>query len=205
MSSRSKYIIRLLELTRELDNPELKVLVNKLIRERDYLEDIASIDPLTGLYNRRILTHIRECSAIVMCDIDSFKKINDRYGHDEGDRIIKIVSQIIKKNVRVNDYVCRYGGDEFFIAFVNCPEEVVLDRLELIRSEVEETVELPDVDDSVTLSIGVAMINGTDTIDELRNKADSALYKSKNAGKNQITKFEIPKVLIRNDNASKKN
>lgn len=194
---RSDYITRLIEKAKDIKDPELVELIDRLIRERNYLEDMASIDPLTGLYNRRILNRVRDCCAIAMCDIDDFKKINDNYGHDFGDSVIKSVSQIIKQNVRANDFVCRYGGDEFLIAFVNCPQDIVLERLEKIRRNVLEEVKLPNERHVISMSFGVVIVDEDGKIEELIKKADTALYESKEAGKNQITEYKKQKVYTK--------
>ena len=82
-----------------------------------------------------ILSEIKKVTGVLMIDIDNFKSINDTYGHDAGDYAIKEVAQVIKNTTRSSDYVCRYGGDEFMIAFVDCPAQVVKERAEKICHE----------------------------------------------------------------------
>lgn len=122
----------------------------------NYLSDMAHKDSLTGLYNRRILAYIHNYSAIVICDIDDYKRVNDIYGHDVGDDIIKRVSSIIRNNIREKDYICRYGGDEFLIAFVDCPYNIAQKRIESIRKKAEAEILLPD-NKNITMSFGIAV------------------------------------------------
>ena len=192
---RSDYITRLIEKAKDIKDPELVELIDRLIRERNYLEDMASIDPLTGLYNRRILNRVRDCCAIAMCDIDDFKKINDSYGHDFGDSVIKSVSQIIKQNVRANDFVCRYGGDEFLIIFNDCNKEVVCERMR----KVQEDLKYPfrDKKYKVSISVGIAERENDQSLTEVITNADMALYNSKNNGKNRITLYTNNELILK--------
>ena len=174
---------------KDIDDSRVLELINKLIEERNDLLKIANFDYLTNLNNRRVLEDIECCSAVVMCDIDNFKQVNDSYGHIVGDEVICTVAQIIKSCVRETDYVCRYGGDEFLLAFVNCPIEVVKLRLEKIRNLVNEHT-ISDRDDNITMSFGFVFPKKTETFDDLKKKADIALYEAKRRGKNQITSYD---------------
>lgn len=194
MSKTDQLISRILEKLEKVEDKELVLLVKKLIDERNYLSEIANIDTLTGLNNRRILERIRECSGVVMCDIDDFKKVNDTYGHDIGDTVIKRVTEIIKENTRSKDYVCRFGGDEFFIGFVECPENIIDERIEKIRREVSNDRLLTKLKDKVTISFGFVINYNLEDLDSLIKKADKALYESKKNGRNKITKYEQIKI-----------
>lgn len=172
-----------------IEDTELQELIFELINDNLNLQIENKIDPLTGLYNRKILEEIKLKylpATMVMCDIDDFKRINDFYGHDAGDYVIKNVGQILKRNSRKNDFVCRFGGDEFLLIFVNIHDrDLVYKRCEKIRSEITENINLPN--HNVTISIGIATNHNCDEFDEIIKRADEALYESKNAGKNQIT------------------
>ena len=194
MSETDQLISRILEKLEKVEDKELVLLVKKLIDERNYLSEIANIDTLTGLNNRRILERIRECSGVVMCDIDDFKKVNDTYGHDIGDTVIKRVTEIIKENTRSKDYVCRFGGDEFFIGFVECPENIIDERIEKIKIEVSNDRLLTKLKDKVTISFGFVINYNLEDLDSLIKKADKALYESKKNGRNKITKYEQIKI-----------
>lgn len=171
-----------------VNDDDLKKLIHKLIDDRNYLATIVNIDPLTGLYNRRILERIRQCNIALMCDIDNFKEINDTYGHDVGDYVIKNIASVLRENTRINDYVCRLGGDEFFVGFTNCEYDFIFERCEKIKQEIERRIQLPDK--KVTISIGIAFNKNNESITELMKKADEALYESKNNNKNMVTLYE---------------
>lgn len=187
-----KYEIdKLLKKVNQTGDYELIYYVTKLIHERDYLNELANKDTLTGLKNRRALCDIKNYSAVVMCDIDNYKYVNDLYGHPIGDTIIKNVSQILQSTVSEKDSVYRYGGDEFLIVFSDCPEHIVYKRLEAIRKIVESRLVLSN-GEKITMSFGLVMNNG-ETLGDSIEKADIALYQSKEQGKNQITKYKILK------------
>ena len=181
------YIDVLKEKIKYIDDKELVYLVEKLIEERDNLINVARIDLLTGVYNKSILDHIIGYSYAIMCDVDNFKLINDRYGHLKGDFVIKEVAKILSKNFRIKDYVCRFGGDEFLIVVDRCEKEVILDRLQCIKNEINNNEFLVNL--GVTLSIGVACVSTDDTLNDLIDKADIALYESKNMGKNLVSVY----------------
>lgn len=187
-----KYEIeRLLNKINVIGDPELTYYVSKLIHERNYLSKLVKKDSLTGLNNRRILGDIKEYSAVAMCDIDDYKHVNDLYGHPIGDTIIKNVSHILQNCVDEKDTVCRYGGDEFLIIFSECSEDDIHKKLEMIRKMAESKLVVSN-GKSITISFGLAINNG-ESLGDLIEKADIALYKSKQNGKNQITKYRVLK------------
>ena len=174
----------------KLDNvqdEELKELILMLIKENYTLQKESTIDPLTGLYNRRILDSLVKLPTIaIMCDIDNFKMINDTFGHDMGDYVINSIGSILKNNFRNSDYVCRLGGDEFLILIVDYKnEEFILERCEKIKQDISNLITIPN--HNVTISIGVAMDDNYNKLDEIIKKADESLYMSKNNGKNKVT------------------
>lgn len=178
------------KIKQKLDNvqdKELKELILKLISYNLILKKENTIDPLTGLYNRRILEQLSKLPTIaIMCDIDDFKKINNTLGHDAGDRVINSVGTILRKNFRGSDYVCRLGGDEFLILVLDYNnEEFIFERCKKIKREISDTIMLAN--HKVTLSIGIAVDNNYKQLDEIIKKADESLYVSKNNGKNQVT------------------
>ncbi len=190
------YIETLKTKLKSIDDPELVELVNRLINERMYLAETINIDPLTGLYNRRVLSNVRDIGALIMLDIDDFKSVNDTFGHDTGDKVLKNVSQIIMRNVRIGDIVCRFGGDEFMIIFATDRQDVVRARMEKICSDVTRIIQLDNF--KVTLSVGVVFNDNNYDTDALFEMADKALYQSKGNGKNQITYYEQEKMLMKN-------
>lgn len=177
--------------------------VAELAEANDRLELLASTDPLTGIANRRWMTetldHLwgggRQCfdgAAMLMCDIDDFKKLNDHLGHAEGDRCLVEVASIIKENVRRDrDHVARYGGEEFLVLLPGVDEGEAISVAERIRKSVEAAA-FPNpasrVSRRVTLSIGVAVQTADEAIppEQLQRQADAALYLAKQSGRNRV-------------------
>lgn len=184
------YIDRLYEVRKEESS-----LVDRLVDERKYLADTVKIDPLTGLYNRRILPKIREIGTVIMCDIDYFKTINDTFGHDIGDEALKAVGTTILDNIRVGDVACRFGGDEFLIVFTTDKFEVIDNRMKKIVEDINKKIQLPDF--PITLSVGVAFNEENEHLDSLMEKADTALYQSKENGRNQVSYYGMEKEKVK--------
>ena len=189
MHESDDYIKELWDKLKTVEDKELLVLVKKLIDERNHLIDMANIDPLTGLHNRRSLNRVREFSGVLMMDIDDFKSVNDTFGHDIGDEVLKRIGLILKNHVRAKDYACRFGGDEFCIVFIDCEEEVIKERAEEIRKAVMANARIANTDKDITVSIGYSFNNNNKDFQEVMKEADTALYTSKTEGKNCITSF----------------
>jgi len=164
--------------------------------------EMAVTDSLTGLNNRRYLdTHLQrlfdaslqngKLMALVMCDIDHFKRVNDRFGHAVGDEILREFANRVRRNIRNADLACRYGGEEFVVMMPDTGPELATTVAERIREEVEShpfivlegKEQLP-----ITVSIGVACRLGAaeDTPEKLFKRADFALYSAKRAGRNRV-------------------
>lgn len=177
---------------------DLEIAKVRLEEMNKQLKHTSRIDPLTKLYNRnymnkclydakKVFKETGEVFTVMMIDIDDFKQINDNYGHAVGDEILIMVANCLAENVREYDVVSRWGGEEFLLLFLMLDEEKALIRAELIRKKVEQAIyNYNEIDLSVTVTIGVATTGQKETIDELINNADSALYKGKNEGKNQV-------------------
>lgn len=161
------------------------------------LDEMANIDPLTKLYNRRFmnqkleekLSELSENGAIfgiIMGDIDNFKRVNDTYGHDVGDEVLVMVADVLKKSVRDDDYVCRWGGEEFLVV-INGNKRITVDVAERMRKTVSET-SVPNgrSEINVTMTFGVSESIPGYNIDKLVEIADENLYKGKTNGKNQV-------------------
>jgi diguanylate cyclase len=163
------------------------------------LEKVSRVDGLTGLYNRRfweeqfVMEYKRDKrsespSALIMLDIDNFKKVNDTYGHPAGDEVIKTLAGIIKKAIRETDLAGRYGGEEFAVILPDTPVANVEFVAERIRRLVEKCVVVYDeINISFTVSIGIAGFKQTyrDSTQWL-DMADKSLYQAKAAGKNRV-------------------
>ncbi|MEF0863588.1 GGDEF domain-containing protein [Rhizobium sp. BR 318] len=171
------------------------------------LELLARTDPLTGIANRRWMMEMlnrlwsgdsqpTEGIAMLMCDIDHFKLLNDSLGHGEGDRCLVKVAGIIQSSMRGNrDRVSRYGGEEFLIVLPGVNEEEAIAVAERIREGVE-TASLPNpasgMSSCVTVSIGVVYIPHINTAspEQLQNRADKALYIAKQSGRNRVVLYK---------------
>jgi diguanylate cyclase (GGDEF)-like protein/PAS domain S-box-containing protein len=166
------------------------------------LQYLATHDSLTGCLNRRaffeeaevLFAKLKEEARDVSCimaDIDFFKKVNDTYGHLVGDQVIVAVTRTLTKRMRNSDLLCRMGGEEFCIMLPGASEETALDVAERLRSEIEQWVgdEVGAVTGlKITSSFGVTSLkSGAESVSELVELADFALYTSKQAGRNQVT------------------
>jgi two-component system cell cycle response regulator len=162
---------------------------------------LATTDPLTGLLNRaeglRLLKKMLKTAefegknvCLLVLDIDNFKKINDTYGHDAGDYVLKTIASIIKRTVRKNDLVIRWGGEEFLVAYYDIPMNKALEVADRIRRNIENAeIKLPEGEVlRITVSGGLActLQKKTYNLDILFETADVRLYKAKRMGKNRI-------------------
>lgn len=169
----------------------------KALEER--LREEATYDALTGLANRR---HFTECLltaisaatrynlplSLCICDIDTFKEINDTYGHAAGDKVLTQFAEVIRSQIRTPDVPGRIGGDEFCIVFPNTPGEGALKAVERIRRRVEGLTFDSEGKGSFTISasFGLAEVDRPDlTVEAFLERADEALYEAKRAGRNQ--------------------
>ena len=166
------------------------------------LEEMALIDGLTGLYNRMFFNkEIQNCMenyrrfslpfVLVILDLDHFKKVNDTYGHLCGDMVLQRISNLIKMEIRKDDFVCRYGGEEFAVIFRNTKDmEVIKLRLEAVRQKIAAAaMDYQGNAVAVTCSFGAVcctLIDKTNNVEEIVKKADEALYEAKNTGRNRI-------------------
>lgn len=157
------------------------------------LKEMATRDFLTGLYNRRhFFTHASGVldedrpAAAAMMDVDWFKRINDRHGHDVGDLVLKQVARTLAARLRPQDVLARFGGEEFCLLAPGLKREAAPAYFERLRAAVAGvTVPTTDGDIAVTISIGVSFTPATD-LDELLGRADVALYRAKSDGRDRI-------------------
>ena len=176
---------------------KFKLALVKADARSNHLFKQASTDPLTGLANRRYgLEMLRRAalepvdevsSAIIVCDIDHFKAINDLNGHDVGDQVLLTVAALLKKCTRSLDTVIRWGGDEFLIVVPRIGRPALAELAERLRARVAAAV-LRDNDQraiSPSLSIGVAARTEHETLDDWIKRADEALYRAKADGRNR--------------------
>lgn len=174
---------------------ELSQINKKLLNNSEHLENLATKDALTGLYNRHKCSELfislkqhmnerEEAFSIVMVDIDHFKHINDTYGHNQGDRVLTEVAKSLKSNLRHMDVVCRWGGEEFVMLLptADLANAILLANKARIRLQelVHESI------GTITASFGVALIAQNDSLQGAIEKADKALYEAKESGRNCV-------------------
>jgi diguanylate cyclase (GGDEF)-like protein/PAS domain S-box-containing protein len=176
------------------------------IRLREALHTQSIRDALTGLYNRRYLSEMLERETrraaradhglgILMLDLDHFKKFNDTYGHDAGDTVLRETAAFLTKSVRAEDFVCRYGGEEFVVVLPMADLKASRARAEHIRTKLRELTVLHQGQSVgiLTVSVGVAElpVHGTSP-KELLEAADAALYRAKREGRDRVIMAEAP-------------
>lgn len=186
--------IKRVELLREI-NQKLEFEVEKRTEELEY---IAITDGLTQLYNRAkmdvelqklevIFKRYGRVFSVIMIDIDFFKSVNDTYGHQVGDSILKQFATILKQNIRNTDFIGRWGGEEFLIVCIETTEENAIKLASNLREKIETT--LFDRVGYKTMSVGVAQMEEGLVVDNLVNNADKALYFAKDNGRNSVVAF----------------
>jgi diguanylate cyclase (GGDEF)-like protein/PAS domain S-box-containing protein len=170
------------------------------IRLREALRSQSTKDPLTGLYNRRYLQEMLEreirrairaeqALGILMLHLDHFKNFNDTYGHEAGDSVLRETGAFLVRSIRAEDFVCRYGGEEFVVILPTADIRAAAGRAERIRSKLRDLVVMHDGRSLglITVSIGVAALpnHGTNEKDLLQ-AADAALYRAKREGRDRV-------------------
>lgn len=167
-------------------------------RYQSRIEEMASTDKLTGLLNRHAYSILidnlmagfrrkQQSITFLLADVDHFKAINDRYGHRIGDEALVGVAHILKASLREMDFAVRWGGEEFLIVLRDCPKEEGEQVADKLRRAVEEATPCPsDARIKLTISIGISQYDGIEDIDQTVNRADTALYSAKNAGRNLV-------------------
>jgi len=176
---------------------ELSKMNEELMRKATKLEETASQDFLTKLYNRRkfdsllhyeieqVKRYGRGKLSMIILDIDNFKTINDTYGHDTGDEILKEIGLILKNLSRTSDVVSRWGGEEFALNLSHTAIEDALFVAEKLRATIDGHIFTNDL--KITCSFGISQYRTTDDAHSLFRRADEALYESKKTGKNKVT------------------
>jgi diguanylate cyclase len=180
---------------------ELICRVNNTIEAMENINKIANFanrDFLTGVYNRRFFysdveeyiqaaEETNEPYAFAMIDVDYFKKINDTYGHDGGDKVLKSIAKILNDNTKGSDIVARFGGEEFCVVLKKINKEEAVKFFVNLRAKVAENkVTIKKEKVKVTISIGVSFGNGHCEIDDMLEACDSALYTAKENGRNRV-------------------
>jgi diguanylate cyclase len=167
----------------------------KLEAKRDFLTGLNNVRQFNNLYRDIIDNAIarHEMVSLLFIDIDFFKKINDSYGHQAGDLVLKKLGEILIKTCRSIDIVSRNGGEEFSVILIDCPPSIAIEIAERIRNAVEAaSIELTDTDKiNVTVSIGISSYpNPINNYEHLIEKADEALYEAKETGRNKVVLYK---------------
>jgi two-component system cell cycle response regulator len=198
-------------LTRPIDQHELEARIRTQVRRKRYNDhlrasvtqtiEMAVTDGLTGLHNRRYLdSHLqtlfdravsrRRPLSVMITDLDRFKLINDTFGHDGGDAVLREFARRLRKNVRGIDLACRYGGEEFVVVMPDTEAAIAGKVAERVRAEIAGTpfgVGQGDRLVPVTVSVGVSSLKrGADSVADLLKRADMALYEAKSSGRNRV-------------------
>ncbi len=183
----------------EHSTEKLNEAMNELDNSYEQLKNMANTDFLTNMYNRAGFTEKieefienEEKMVFVIADIDKFKSVNDTYGHEIGDIVLKEFANMLKKCVTNNDAVCRWGGEEFVIAFINTTEQSAYNITNDIRKKILE-IQIATEDNEllrISASFGIAVheMGKVDFVNTI-SKADEALYYSKENGRNRVTKY----------------
>lgn len=190
-----------------MKNKNYFLQISLLKKRIKFLERIIYLDELTKIYNRRgfldltskILKELQidkkfnkrkhqfKNHALVIFDIDNFKKINDLFGHSFGDKILKIVSIIIKNNIRISDIFGRWGGEEFILLLIDTDKNQAFKIIDKIRKKIESKyIKIKNQKINVTISCGISDFAKYKNFKKVFNLADKALYKAKRTGKNKI-------------------
>jgi len=160
---------------------------------------LATRDPLTGLFNRRhfqamadhVVAHSRrtdEPVALVIADIDHFKRINDRHGHDAGDKVLVSIAELLRHVCRGQDILARWGGEEFLVLLPDTNADGAAAAAQRIRQATEETaVRLESGEIRVTVSLGSTTLRAGESMNEAVARADGAMYRSKSSGRNRVS------------------
>jgi len=179
---------------------KIKALQDELKKSNERLKELSNTDPLTNLFNRRYLTkalnsellraeRTGDCLSLIILDIDHFKKVNDTYGHQNGDLVLSVIAAEAQTHLRCYDIAARYGGEEFVLVLPGTSLTGGMEVAERLREEIEALSFAPPMDKlSLTISLGVAHFPSplVDDMESLIRQADEALYRAKQKGRNRV-------------------
>lgn len=175
-----------------------KAAEDQLQRANEKLQQLADTDPLTGLLNRRSTLNLLENEivrfqrqgtpfSVILSDIDHFKKFNDNYGHDCGDDVLIHIGRLIGENIRALDGVSRWGGEEFLVVLPGSDVETTAEVAEKLRLLVSRSrCRCMPPSERITMTFGISQFRKGDVINNLIKRADEALYRGKEGGRNRV-------------------
>ncbi|GMU47523.1 MAG: hypothetical protein AMXMBFR26_23050 [Porticoccaceae bacterium] len=179
-------------------------LAQRLDTDKRKLLNLSRVDPLTGLWNRAYwLERTREefsryrrrggAAVMVLGDVDHFKRINDQYGHGQGDRVLRRLAELLRARLRISDLLCRYGGEEFALLLPDTDGAGALAMVEQLRIAVQEASLSPVFPERLTMSFGLAQLDAA-VADPAAwiEAADTALYQAKRSGRNRALVYQPP-------------
>ncbi len=176
----------------DINNIDKNLVDNiKRIEEQVYIDELTQLNNRKA-YNKKLneflarFKRYKSIFSIMMYDIDDFKIVNDKYGHDKGDELLFKISKLIKLSIRESDYIFRIGGEEFIILFSEMSLKESIKVAEKIRKNVETNLKLI-INKKITISIGISEVQIFDNEDSIYKRVDKLMYISKNEGKNKIT------------------
>jgi diguanylate cyclase (GGDEF)-like protein len=189
---------------REIAGERMKSIHSSLTAKLGIARRESMMDPLTRLWNRRGASVLLKAAmddgreqqssiGIAILDLDNFKHINDTYGHQVGDEVLRKSALRLIQSVRSDDAVCRIGGDEFLLIMKDCDSDTARATTERIRRQlVEGPIPTRQGEITVSTSVGYAIRNGTEgeSVDELIDRADQALLKSKSLGRDRVVEID---------------
>lgn len=204
MAKLPRLALNLMHILAERFRQNNAVLLHSLDMQRRY-RDLSETDALTGLHNRgwcievfpkqlELCERIGQPVALAMLDIDHFKRVNDQYGHAEGDTVLRQLARTLLQNLRSTDLSARFGGEEFIVLMPATPLPNAMQTMERLRQRMAETpIPLSDGREiNCTVSIGVAAWHRGVRLEELMNFADQALYLAKEQGRNRVVERRRP-------------
>lgn len=186
-------------------NRKLEQRITEVLKLQELLHDQATRDGLTGLYNRRYFDEMLERElararregydlSLIIADLDNFKALNDRFGHQAGDAVLCAWSELLRQGMRSSDVLCRYGGEEFAIVLPHCSLAMAIERAEALRTQFEALNLSTDPHGpriGTTVSLGIAQaVAGCRNASDLIQSADAALYRAKRLGRNHV-EYEV--------------
>ncbi len=179
---------------------KIKALQDELRQSNEMLKHLSNTDPLTQLYNRRYMMDMLDKElqrarrkgtrlSLILMDIDHFKKVNDLYGHQNGDQVLATVAREAASDLRAYDFIARYGGEEFVIALPETGHDDALMIAERIRHRIQSlrfSAPLGTLRTTISLGVATYPVDGIASVDDLIREADAALYRAKADGRNRV-------------------